>query len=205
MVKEALAVERGILFAERPFEGFIPLEERDFLPIILNNHSYHERGDELESNESLKQIIPYVCILNPKERKVFMYRRAGEGNYTEQRLWNRYSLGVGGHIERTDSRNPITNAMMREVMEEVRIQQYPEPKIVGFINDESGSVERVHFGVFAIMETTDSVEKGDDEMTEGRFYSIGEVEALLADSNNKFDRWTEIAWPIVRDYLNSLD
>ena len=76
MGKEALIVKRDILFKEKQFQGFSKKEEYDFIPIILGNFEYYLRGDDLENNINLQQIIPYVWIVNLNEKKVFAYKRA---------------------------------------------------------------------------------------------------------------------------------
>ncbi|MCH7568785.1 MAG: NUDIX domain-containing protein [Nanoarchaeota archaeon] len=204
MVKEALVVQRKKLFGDNYFKGFLPIEQRDLIKIILTNHTYHPRGDELENNPDLQQIIPYVWIINPKTKQVFAYKRAEDKNYTEKRLRNKWSCGIGGHIDREDSHDPIMKAMMRELKEEVKIIEYPKPKIVGYINDDENDVGKVHFGVVAIAETTHPVEKGDEEMAECRMCSINEIESLFADQNNDVEEWTRLSWPFVKNYLESL-
>jgi len=168
------------------------------------------RGDELEHNPSLQQIIPYVWIINPETKQVFAYRRAADEKYTEKRLRNKWSCGIGGHIDREDVQDPIIDAMMRELKEEVKIinpqtkmPEYPQPKIVGYLNDDANDVGKVHFGVVAIAETMHPVEKGDDEMAEGRMVSISELEKLFADPNNDIEEWTRLSWPFVKSYLEA--
>ena len=205
MGKEALVVDRDILFEDKYFQGFLPIDKHDYISIILENFSYSSRGDELENDHSLQQIIPYVWIINKTKGEVFAYQRAsGKQNYKETRLMNKISCGVGGHIDKEDSDNPIEKAMMRELMEEVVMAEYPKPKIVGFLNDDSDSVGKVHFGVVAIAETNNEVNKGDNEMSSGRFYSVGELEKLFSDSNYEVETWTRLSWPFVKDYLMRL-
>ncbi len=205
MGKEALIVERNILFKEKYFQGFLPINEYDFISLILENVRYFSRGDELENNEGLQQIIPYVWIVNPKEKKVFAYKRAsGKRNYRETRLMNKISCGVGGHIDKEDSDNPIESAMIRELKEEVIMKKYPNPKIIGFLNDDSDEVGKVHFGIIAIAETKSNVRKGDNEMSEGKFYSVEELERIFNDNKINVEAWTRISWPFVKKYLKSL-
>jgi predicted NUDIX family phosphoesterase len=203
MVREILVVSRNKLFSEfKEFEGFITAESNDFVATILNNFHYSERNDSLENDSSFKQIIPYVWLVNPKTKKIFLYQRASSG--AETRLHNKYSGGVGGHIDKdTDelAENPIVKAMMRELHEEVTMQNYPTPKIFGYLNDESGSVEKVHFGVVSIGETEEDVTPAED-MASGRFYSIDEVDSLFSDPNNNVEKWTLLSWPFVKKYLS---
>lgn len=201
MVKEALVVKRDILFHSKYFEGFMDIAEFDYIPIILKNYSYHERGDRLENDFSLQQIIPYIIIINSKNKKLFAYRRAPDKRYSEVRLRDKWSIGLGGHVERQDGKNPLESGMMRELREEVSMNEYFKPKIIGFINDDKGDVEKVHFGVVALLDTTQDVKKGDDEMTEGRFYSLNEFEALISNPKNELEEWSRIALPFVRRQL----
>ena len=200
-LKEALVVKREILFKDKYFQGFLPASEHDFIDVILKNYGYHPRGNLLENNELLQQVIPYVWIINPREKKVFAYRRATNERYSEQRLRNKWSCGLGGHIEPQDTGNPIQRAMIRELMEEVSMAVYPQPRIIGYLKDDRGDVEKVHFGVVAIAETFGKVEKGDDEMAEGRFMTISEIEALFARADVEVEAWTRLSWSYVKDYL----
>ncbi len=205
MGKEALVVERKILFQDKEFQGFLPFEEYNFISLILNNYKYHQRSEDLENNEELQQVIPYVWIINPSEKKIFVYKRSsGKENYNETRLMRKISAGVGGHIDREDSDNPIENAMIRELMEEVKIKEYPKPKIIGYLNDDSNSVGKVHFGIVAIAETNNEVSKGDNEMLEGKFQTIREFEDMLADSSYEIETWTRISWPFIKNYVERL-
>jgi predicted NUDIX family phosphoesterase len=212
MGKEALVVDRKILFGDGYFQGFVSCAIKDYVSTILQKHIYHPRGEDLESNASLKQIIPYVWIVNPIEKKVFLYRRAvnqnkAEGEFRETRYMNKYSGGVGGHIDRDTeegSANPIEKAMMREIMEEVEIDEKFDTKIVGYINDDSDKIGPVHFGVVAIAETLGDVKSKEEEgLASGTFYSAEEVEGIFANPDNQVENWTKISWPFVKNYLSS--
>ncbi|MEI6849510.1 MAG: NUDIX domain-containing protein [archaeon] len=200
MGKEALVVKREILFKNKHFQGFLSFKDFDFISLINKNYFYAQRGDVLENDTSLQQIIPYVVIINPETKKIFAYRRANNTNYTETRLRNKWSIGIGGHIESTDDKDPIQEGMMRELREEVSMKNYPTPKIIGYVNDDSG-VESVHFGIVALTETTEDVSQGDDEMASSSFLSVAEFDALFKDETNQFDKWTEIIWPTIKQYL----
>ncbi len=214
MGKEALVVERKILLSNIDFQGFLSIEKKDLISIITNrrNHFYHKRGEELENNINLKQIIPYVWIINPRDKTIFLYKRAlnGKNNseYTEKRYLNKYSGGVGGHIDRETEEgvdDPIMKAMMRELKEEVVMRNYPEPQLLGYINDDSDSLGRVHFGIVAIAETHEKVKSQKSEgLDSGSFYSINEIEEIFKDQSNEVENWTRISWPFIKDYLQRL-
>jgi predicted NUDIX family phosphoesterase len=127
-------------------EGFIPYDEPGFLR-LLEYGEFRER-DEVETDFSYKQLIPYVIFSNGDN--VFVYQRSSTSD--ESRLRKKYSIGIGGHIDDVDQGNSILdivhNAMLREVEEEIgiptTINQYT---LFGFINDNADDVGRVHFGL----------------------------------------------------------
>lgn len=203
MGDEILVVRRDKLFSKGDFQGFLSVEEGDYMSAILDNHEFVKRTLELERNREYQQPITYVWIVNPREKKVFAYRR--RSGHTEQRLKDKLTCGVGGHIDKATEEglsNPVLTAMTRELREEVLMKNYPEPRIVGYLNLD-GDVEDVHFGVMGIVETEGEV-SGNGEFTEGRFYGIEELDKEFEDPNNDVERWTKVSWPFVKDYLSKL-
>ena|SRR3989344_1190639 len=204
MVREILVVERKKLFEKKSFEGFFLADTKDFFKIIMDNYEYKGRSNELEHDKKWKQVVSYVWIVNGKEKKVFAYKRAPDQKYQEARLRNKWSCGIGGHIDKEDGENPIEDAMMRELREEVSMKEYKMPRIVGFVTDDVHDVESVHLGVVGLLDTDQEVEKGNDEMTHGEFYYIEELEKIFADENNEVELFTKYSWPFVKNYLLNL-
>lgn len=204
MSKEIMVVKREELLSDKTFQGFISETDRDYLSLILQKYEYQLRDEALEKNEGFKQIIPYVIIVNPSSKRVFGYKRFKKvPGLHEMRLHGKFSVGVGGHVDKEPViKDVLTDATMRELREEVKMNNYPTPKIVGFVNDEKDSVGRVHFGIVAIAETNEEI-KGmeNDEVTEERFYSIEEVDSLMS-SGAEMDGWTRIVWDFVKGYLS---
>ena len=206
MPREILVVKRDVLFSDGEFQGFLKAEERDFISLILNNFEFRERED-VEQDPKWQQPIPYVWILNLLTKKIFAYQRASNSKYKEKRLGGKWSCGIGGHIDKDVDEigeNPLEKAMIRELKEEVSMKNYPLPKIVGYINDDSNSVGSVHFGVVALAETVEKIKKGDGEMVRCGFYSISELEELFSNPENEIETWTQISWPFVKNYLKNL-
>lgn len=203
MDRHILVIKRESLFNNKEFQGFCPINLNDFTETILKNSEYQHRDDKLENNPSLQQIIPYVWIVNPKTKSIFFYKRSTEGE--EGRLHNKYSGGVGGHIDRITeekSENPIIDAMMRELKEELTMQNYPTPKFVGFLNDDSEPVGKVHFGIVALAETEENAQPA-QHMSHGQFYTIEEAEILLSNPKNELESWSKLSWPFVKNYLEN--
>lgn len=204
MAKEVLVVKRKILFKEKAFQGFMEMND-NFLDLIMDNCEYQLRTPDLEINPDFKQIIPYVVIVNPQTKQIFGYKRFKkmEGLH-EMRLHDKFSFGVGGHIDRNnDAEDVIEDAMMRELREEIQMEEYPSPNIIGFINDDGDDVGQVHFGMLAIAETLGEIKKTEgDEVRDERFYSIEEIDGMV-NAGAQMDGWTRLSWPAVKDYLTS--
>jgi len=202
MVRKILVVKRQVLFSGDCFEGFVSCDEKDFMPMILGASEYLSRSSA-EGDSSWKQMIPYIWLIDKKNKKIFLYRRAGGVNYREERLGNKLSCGIGGHVDKIadDSDNPIVSAMLRKLQEEVDLDVYPEPKIIGYINDEGDSVGREHFGVVGIAEVKCNVKLDGDDIVEGRWISLDEAEKLFDDNNSEVEGWTRMSWPYIKEYL----
>jgi len=200
-MEDILVVKRRLLFPKKPFQG---ISKEDYSNLILKNYEYRKRDKKLENNTQFKQIITYVWLVNKKKKKVFLYKRSlSNGKYKEKRLLNKYSAGVGGHVDKNSegkSVNPLWSAMIRELKEEVLMKVYPTPKIIGYINDEEGKMEKFHFGLLAVANTKGKI-KPLEGMSSGILYSIKEMEKLFKNKNNKVENWTKLSWPVVKNYL----
>ena len=146
-------------------EKLLPLRtgHMDFCPAVIS--SVHEmakglilgRRDRLETNESYRQIIPYIA-LQRQDGAILTYRRTSSSS--EARLIDSVSVGFGGHIDlmdgyigenQTSLLVAIVIAATREMKEELdfdisgmtaRIDQL----FKGYIVDDSTPVGRVHLG-----------------------------------------------------------
>lgn len=149
-----------ILFIGKDHAEFPPMVES-----IMNNIQVGPRS-ELESDPSKKQIIPYIVITKNLCKQVFMTRRLS--SQTEKRLRGSYSLGVGGHAEEVDMGGDfIFNAAIRELNEEVCVENVEHMKRVGFINNDTDSVGKVHLGVIYHISCEDVSVREKDKMSGG--------------------------------------
>jgi len=129
-------------------KGLIP-GNSDILKRIVQNVVFRKRK-ELEEDPSYKQIIPYAIISNSE----FFYLFKRTSKQTEKRLHNKLTLGVGGHMNPRDTTEPkdqyLINELKREFFEEVKLLNgclIEDIEFIGFINDDSISVGRVHIGL----------------------------------------------------------
>jgi predicted NUDIX family phosphoesterase len=106
-----------------------------------------------EHDFSCKQVIPYVVIRH-EDRYLLMRRTRRQ---TESRLHDKYSLGVGGHINQGDlspaKDQVILAGMRRELAEEIRVEGEESCELIGAINDDSTEVARVHLGLVFLLST----------------------------------------------------
>jgi predicted NUDIX family phosphoesterase len=138
----------------------------EVLKRIVQNGQFLRRS-ELEEDPSFKQIIPYAVISNKepephpwrdKLRRVrqsqsfYLFKRTS--GQAEKRLHNKFSLGVGGRMNPDDSMESkeqyLIDELKRELYEEVRLLNgclIEDIEFIGFINDDTIPVGRVHIGL----------------------------------------------------------
>jgi len=107
----------------------------------------------VEKDFTLKQIIPY-CIVSDAGGNYACYPRAG----SEARLHGLYSIGAGGHINRSDLignsiAGTVINGLCRELREEFSgIRVFPDNlQLLGIINEEYSEVGKAHLGIVFIL------------------------------------------------------
>ncbi len=195
MDREIMVVPRALLFESQSdyFEGYTGSSSR-YEPRIRNCFRWMRRGD-VENDPRFKQIIPYIFIHNPDLDKYFAYRRAKE--HAEERLAGNWSLGIGGHIERTEAIavDPVSAAAIRELNEEVDGITNPELIPWGWINYDGDQVGSVHFArVYLVKTASKNVRPKDDEMdkTHSGFKSIDELAEIFASPECTVDMWSKL-------------
>jgi len=212
-----MVVRRDRLFLKDDFQGFRPASKVNYESRILDHFAWMRRGNA-EEDPSFKQPIGYCMVVNPSLRKVFTYQRASK--HDEQRLAENNSIGAGGHIERPDVKpgidgasNPLHASMLRELREEVGMPKYPDPKVLGYINDDDNPVGQVHIGVLYLAETDSPVVKArGDEMSRGGLIPLGELEEICTQAKHQLslpkdqrkvtaDPWTLIALEPLKRYF----
>lgn len=200
--KEIMVIDRSTLFADGYFQGFAPDGEIDYKKIIVENYHYIKRGIAEERPE-FKQPIAYCLIMHSETGHIFAYQRAAQEDYHESRLRGKWSWGIGGHIDKIDSEgdDPILTSMEREIEEEVYMEQYEAPEILGYINDDETPVGQVHFGLLFLVKTTARVKPKDAEISWGGFKPYKELAEIVASSDKSVESWSEISLEPLRKYL----
>ena len=131
----------------------------EVLKRIVQNGLFLRRS-ELEEDPSFKQIIPYAIISNEEPERsgvrqsqsFYLFKRTSK--QTEKRLNNKFSLGVGGHMNPDNSMESkeqyLIDELKRELYEEVKLLNgclIEDIEFIGFINDDTISVGSVHIGL----------------------------------------------------------
>jgi len=147
---------------------------------------------QAEEDPSHKQIIPYILVTN--DGRFLLYKRTKKQG--ESRLHNKLSLGFGGHINDIDGNretdtNLILAAMIRELNEEVFIPSVRQVSIVGFINDDSNLVGKVHLGVaFVVEAANDRFVVNEPEMIEAKWCDAKAIEEIFPN----LETWSQLLW-----------
>jgi predicted NUDIX family phosphoesterase len=146
-----------------------------------------------EQDSSLKQIIPYTLVVHGQE--VLLLKRLNAGG--ESRLHGKLSIGVGGHInpidEVTEPGAVLEAGCRRELDEELVIESPYTLEPVGVINDESGDVGSVHFGLVQIARCeTPDVRVRETDILEGSFTSLTTLRELAGRERDRLETWSAL-------------
>lgn len=201
--KHIMVIDRATLFADKYFQGFCPAAELDYRRIIDDNYFFKRRGDA-EPDPVFKQPIPYVIIVNKETKHIFAYQRSTTDSYHEQRLRGKWSWGIGGHVDKVEPTepDPLLSSLHREIDEEVDLQDYEEPVLLGYINDDQTEVGAVHFGLLFMVQTSlKKIRPKDREISWGGFMSYDQLEEICMINDSQVETWSEIALEPIRHAL----
>ena len=155
-----------------------------------------------ELDPNFKQIIPYAIFTH--QGRILSYVRCGKGG--EKRLATKRSIGIGGHMNDTDSAGATfdlaayNRALQREIGEELRLGTAYKQRAVALLNDDSSEVGRVHIGVVHIFECeTDAVECGEAVITELEFLD----QTKLATLRDEMETWSQICFDDLQRLLSA--
>jgi len=177
----------------KSFQGFKSLDDApiNFLKEIfeITDNAFLDR-DIAEKDERWKQIIPY-CVFKHGD-KYLIYTRGSKSG--EKRLVSKASIGIGGHINPIDSNNVDMDldgyyrALNREIKEELNIDGEFEEELIGFINDDSTEVGKVHFGIVHMIHVENkNITSNEDNIQDIEWYSLGE----LGDEIESLESWSK--------------
>ena len=170
------------------FQGFTTSVAPYLRTLFDPAHTLYLAREQAEQDPSYKQLIPY-CIFRCDGRIFHYTRGSGQG---EGRLHSKRSIGVGGHIcseDQIDPDAPYSEAMRREIEEEVYLEGPYEQRCVGLINDDETEVGRVHLGIVHLFDLElPKVRPREESIKEAGFAAPAD---LLAD-RARFESWSQI-------------
>lgn len=175
----------------------------------------HRRGD-VETDTSLVQPIPYAVVIAPfgeeGEAKVLMYKRSEKGG--ESRLQDKYSIGIGGHINGIDVENyfasptedsPCSACLFRELFEELGAEELNCEAVMLSetpIYDDSEDVSSVHIGLLYTVVLSSVPEINvEDTLTSVEWVSLPDL-APGTERFEKLEGWSKYAAELL---VNSIE
>jgi predicted NUDIX family phosphoesterase len=143
-----------------------------------------------EADPSHKQIIPYALV-RYSDSFFLLQRKSAQG---EVRLHHKFSVGVGGHINPSETAlgsAVIEEGLAREVNEELYIEAGYQERQAGLINDDTTDVGRVHLGVlFEVNSTSLDVRVRETEKMHGDWAPI----ERLKENYERLETWSQIVY-----------
>lgn len=159
----------------------------ELFELIASKGSYQAR-DKVETDPNWRQIIPYALIAH--KESVLLLKRLSAGN--EARLHDRYTLGIGGHInpkaseQYSSARTVVEAGLIAELREELFIGGF-QTELIGMIHESSSEVSQVHTGLVFIVTTHEEVRVRETHKLEGGF--VGWHDVMLRFE--KLEGWSQ--------------
>ena len=185
MNEERVFVVPRASIADRAAWYGIRTDDLDVFVEALERDGRYEPRPQMEVDPSFKQVIPYL-VLRDGER-YFLMRRTRAG--VDVRLHDRYSIGVGGHLNPGDG--GVIGGLRREWQEELVADFEPEFRLVGLLNDDTTEVGAVHLGAVYVADAAGRpVAIRETDKLSGSFAEPHEV-AAVAD---KLETWSRLCF-----------
>lgn len=184
--EKVMVVKRADIFSNGIWHGIKAGNIKKYVSVINTKHKFLPRG-EVEEDPRWQQIIPYL-IFQHKDR-IFVMRR--KGTHTDTRLANKYSLGIGGHINKSDIGSARVNSWAkREFEEEVGYKGKYKMEFVGLINDDSNEVGMVHVGLVIKIKGNSDAISVKDEHKSGELMQLSQV----SKHYKNMETWSQIIY-----------
>lgn len=174
-------------------EGIIPFD----ITIINNIKLYQTECVRYlaEEDYNFKQIVSYIIFMH--EDNIFLMERSNKSS--EQKLKDKLSLGIGGHLNKLDLAQDTLLWGMREFNEEVNYNNDFKIKLVGIINDESNDIGKLHLGIVYIMQGINNNISIKSELKSGRLISISECLTFY----ERLEPWSQLVINFIKNnYFN---
>jgi predicted NUDIX family phosphoesterase len=179
-----LVVPRASLMPGPGWHGVTDAGLDAFESIVARDGVFRDRA-AMEQDPSFKQVIPYLVLRDGP--RYFLMRRTRAGG--DARLHDRWSIGVGGHLNPGDG--DLAGGLRREWQEEIEADFVPEFQLVGLLNDDATDVGSVHVGAVYLAEAGGRpVVIRETEKLEGSFADAAAVAAVEA----RLETWSALVF-----------
>jgi len=191
-VEKVLVVPAKAVSEQLPEEGCFLLGEEQ-LRAILEGSLFIPRTNA-EGNPDFRQIIPYIVVRDSCGRVLTVERLLTQ---SETRLHNKFSIGIGGHINPVDGAPGIDilgSAARRELAEELMIPEktlLTPLRYLGVINDLSTPVSRDHLGCLLVLDTDEPISIREQHKMKGTFLFLQDIMAM----NLALESWSKLVVP----------
>ncbi|MFI5226009.1 MAG: hypothetical protein ACHQ3P_04985 [Candidatus Limnocylindrales bacterium] len=156
----------------------------ELLATIASEARFKPRA-RMESDPRFKQVIPYLILRDGP--RWFLMRRTRAGG--DARLHDRWSIGVGGHVNPGD--RDVLGGLRREWAEELEADFVPDFVPVGLLDDDATDVGSVHLGIVYVAEAAGRrVAIRERDKLEGGFAPADEVAAV----RDRMESWSRLAF-----------
>jgi predicted NUDIX family phosphoesterase len=173
------------------WHGIRPAGEAALADLIRRRGEFRPRS-AMEEDPAWKQVIPYPILRDG--RRWFLMRRTRAGS--DARLHDRYSIGVGGHVNPGDGGldGDLSRALRREWTEELDVDFVPSFRFIGLLNDDTTPVGAVHLGLVYEGDAGGRpvVIRETDKLT-GLFAETHEVAAVA----ERLETWSRLAFEFI--------
>jgi predicted NUDIX family phosphoesterase len=152
---------------------------------VIARHGRYEPRPAMERDPGFKQVIPYLVLRDGP--RYYLMRRTRAGG--DERLHERYSIGVGGHLNPGDG--GLDRGLRREWEEELIADFVPEFRLLGLLNDDTTDVGSVHLGAVYLADAAGRpvAIRETDKLT-GAFAEPADV-AVVAD---RLETWSRLVF-----------
>lgn len=145
--EQVLVVPRAAFEAVGAFNGVSKEPEKYLAAFLKPGVAHYMDRDEAEQSPQFKQLITYAIFCH--EGRILAYARTKKSG--ESRLHDKWSLGIGGHINPIDgltaSVDTYLAGMEREIREEITFSGTATQQLYALINDDTNEVGSVHLGI----------------------------------------------------------
>ena len=186
--EQVLCVRREDIFPDGAWHGFVS-ENLDRHQKVIREHHFFKPRAQVENDPTFQQIIPYVVFRQGASYFLTHRLRAS----SEKRLRKQYSLSVGGHINPgdLDAGDPILDGLKREWQEEVVYDGTFEARLLGFLNEDSSPVSKVHLGVvFLVDGDTPKITIRETDKLAGELLTLDEMRIYYLS----MESWSQIVY-----------